>query len=715
MPFRLIGSDLKNLSVCIRFLFRFYSVVLPVHMLLKEQELYEFGDFRLDVTEHFMAKISDGEHIQISEKTFETLCVLVRNAGHLVNKNELLNQVWAESFVEENNLNKAIHAIRRALSEKSGEQKYIETVKKHGFRFVAEVRRIHSEEIADAVLKDNEFHSKKNGNSFAEFPQLVKQTETRKSGAVVALADWRRETVETIEQIPQISAAGKGDLTKQTGEIHLVSTYRKDESKNPTKQRLWFFSIAVFLIGAIAFGYFFYGGKKNLDNDGKKTIAVLPLKPINSTNRDDLYELGIADSLILRFGSIKGITVQPLSATRKYADIERDPITAGKEQQADYVLASNYQLANGKIKITAQLINVANGQIEETYKSEKDSSNIFATQDAIASEVGNIILARFSTTGNSPMAKRGTINEEAYRLYLQGKNLIMQRTAEDSRRSVAYLEQAIRLDPNFARSYSGLALAYNLSGEYEKAKASVEKALELDNNLSEAYAVRGSVNIMNGWDFPQAEKDLLRALELEPNNDLAHWLYGLFLGYRGRFDEGIREVETALMISPGTVVYIRDRARILFYARRYDEAIVEYKRALETDEGFGMVWNQLWMSYEMNGDYAMAYETFIKQQEKFKDEHLEDYKKAYAAAGWQGVKRKHLELSKLDENEPGTNFYGIARQCAMLGEKEQAFTYLNKSFEKHEYQMVLMYVEPRFDSLRDDPRFDELVKRVGLK
>ncbi|MBA4183625.1 MAG: PD40 domain-containing protein [Acidobacteria bacterium] len=162
-------------------------------MSLKEKELYEFGEFRLDVAEHLLVRLSGGERVQLSEKAFETLCILVRNAGHLVNKNELLNQVWADSFVEENNLNKCIHAVRRALGEKPGEQQFIETVKKHGFRFVVEVQRIHLEETADAVHQENGFQSKTNRHSTAEFPRLPEQTETQKSGTVVALADWRRE------------------------------------------------------------------------------------------------------------------------------------------------------------------------------------------------------------------------------------------------------------------------------------------------------------------------------------------------------------------------------------------------------------------------------------------------------------------------------------------------------------------------------------------
>ena len=154
---------------------------------------------------------------------------------------------------------------------------------------------------------------------------------------------------------------------------------------------------------------------------------MLPAKAINSANRDEIYEIGIADSLILKLSSMKGFVVRPLSVMRKYADVGQEPLAAGREQKADYVLASNYQLEGGKIRITAQLWNVASGQIEETYKSEKDAADVFAMQDAIASEVGNVLSARFGTTPSGRTAKRGTANEEAYRLYLQGMYLYRQK------------------------------------------------------------------------------------------------------------------------------------------------------------------------------------------------------------------------------------------------------------------------------------------------
>ena len=212
-------------------------------------------------------------------------------------------------------------------------------------------------------------------------------------------------------------------------------------------------------------------GKRAPSEGGKKSIAVLPIKSINAANRDQIYEIGIADSLILKLSSLKGFVVRPLSAMRKYADVGQDPIAAGREQKADYALASNYELAGGKIRITSELFNVANGQIEETYKSEKDVANVFAMQDAIAGEVGNILSARFVTTSSARPTKRGTTNEEAYRLYLEGMYLLGKRSMADGKKAAEILEEAVRLDPNYAVAWTGLAQTHRYISTFAGRKA----------------------------------------------------------------------------------------------------------------------------------------------------------------------------------------------------------------------------------------------------
>lgn len=277
-------------------------------MFENDREIYEFGEFRLNVAEHFLVR-SGGERVPISEKAFETLCILVRNAGHLVNKNELFNQVWADSFVEENNLNKCIHAIRRALGEKPGEQQFIETIKKHGYRFVAEVRRVPPEETADAVHRENGFQSITRQGSSAKFLRLLEQGGMQKIGAVIAPADWRREANgnEIAERIlPSITPE---ELTLQTIKPELTPANLDGEIKHSPKYPLAAFALAIFFITAIGLGYHFSVSKKISSADGKKSIAVLPLKPINAANRDELYEIGIADSLIHKISSMKGFVV----------------------------------------------------------------------------------------------------------------------------------------------------------------------------------------------------------------------------------------------------------------------------------------------------------------------------------------------------------------------------------------------------------------------
>lgn len=349
----------------------------------------------------------------------------------------------------------------------------------------------------------------------------------------------------------------------------------------------------------------------------------------------------------------------------------------------------------------------------------------------VCSAIGMTYFFRMRTTSNfssksatlisaaaSPTPNRGTTNEEAYRHYLQGKNLYNQRIAEADKKAIENFEQAIRLDPNFALAYAGLAKAYHGmvglgSGspriENEKAKQAVKKALELDNNLAEAYAVRGIINFSYEWDFVAAERDLTTAIELEPNNDTAQWGHAFLCVYSGRFEQALQEIETAQTIAPGTPMHERDRGRILYYSRRYDEAIVQLTRSLELRQNAGSIW--LVRSYEIKGDYSGAFETLMKREKD--PQRIEAYRTAYETAGWQGVRRNFLEFSILDKQKGGgANNYQIAIAFAQLGEKDQAFEYLNKLVAERSWLIATLNVDPQVDPLRDDPRFNELLRLV---
>lgn len=661
---------------------------------------YRFGPFRLDVGERQL--LNDRIAVPLTPKAFEVLTVLVERAGHLVEKNELLNLVWADSFVEEINVARIVHMLRKSLGEDTNGNKFIETVAKKGYRFVAEVT------IIDRQQGSNGHTALKK----VTIPAVLPKHEVTKSGAhaIVDLAEWR-EMEERAE--------------KQRGPLTLVPKEAETAEAEPATRRAFVWptglslriSLAIFSIGVLAagiLGYYFYS--RPAVSAGKRSIAVLPFTPIDSTNRNEDYEIGMADSVINQLAGAKDLIVRPLYATRKYADIEQDPIAAGKEQRADYVLAANYQFADGKIRITAQLYDVASGQIDETYKSESEAGSLFAMQDEITVVLAKKLLTRLALNAGNTTRTRGTKNEEAYRLYLQGKNLAVYGKQGGFKKGIECFEQAIRLDPNFARAYARMAFAYyaggigeNSSENAAKVKEIVNKALELDPNLAEAYVARGFVSGVYDWDPRASEKDYLRALELEPNNDTAHWLYAMSLSNRGRSDEALAEIETAQTIDPGATVYMQHRGRILYYARRYDEAITQSQQVIDLDDRINQPYEVLSRVYEIKGDYASAYEFFLKREERSpRKDRLEIYQKVYETAGWIGVRRELAESL-------GKQYFDLARLYALQGENDAAFESLNKAVEKREWHIVNLKVEPAFDSLRGDPRFDELLSRVGFK
>jgi eukaryotic-like serine/threonine-protein kinase len=523
--------------------------------------------------------------------------------------------------------------------------------------------------------------------------------------------------------------ASSGEPAARTGHViparltgsaeHLVGEIRRHKTLA---------GAALLTLLVVAIGLTYFAVKRNEANSGshaRKSIAVLPLTPINASSRDEIYEIGIADSLIHRLNAVKELVVRPLGATRKYTDVAQDPLAAGNEQQADYVLASNYQLAAGKIRVTAQLFNVSNGQVEETYKSEKDADDIFAMQDAIAGEVGDRLLARFATTSSGASTTRGTTNEEAYRLYLQGMYLVEKESLADAKRAVELFDQALSLDSNYAKAWAGKARAHcsvahwggsSPVAEFAKAKPALERALALDANLPEAYGVLGVIRTDYDWNFAQAEKHFLRAIELAPSSDTLHRWYANRLAGRGRSEEAIARIKIAIDLNPNSVFHQIMYGRILYFAQRYDDAITQLRRVVEMESASSLVYNFLWRSYHMKGDFPRAYESFMRFQQSIgtKDEMLKSYETAYARSGWQAVLLRNLEIVRANDAS-GSHAYTIAVLSALLGQREQSFRYLDDAVSNHSLEISNIGGDPGLDSLRGDPRFDEMVRRIGLQ
>lgn len=667
-------------------------------MSLGTKHFYEFKDFRLDPAERVLFR--NDTPVYLTPKAFQLLNILVENHGHIVDKEKLISEIWVDSFVEEGNLAVNATILRKALDDSASNPTFIETVPRRGYRFIASVRRV----------EDESLQSESTGlRSHPAASKMLAETSSNHLRVV------RGATAPKLELVPNHAVANNDELPEA------IAIRRGGDFGRRSLMAVAV--LAALVIGGLALFYYLQRPGETAVA-GKRSIAVLPIKPIDAGNRDELYELGIAESLILKLSSVKGLDVRPLSATRKYDDVTQDPIAAGTEQQVDYVLDSHYQLADGKFRITTQLFNVATGEIDDTYKFGSDATDVFAMQDKIAGDIGNAVFARFGIKQVEYIAKRGTQSEEAYRLFLQGKYLHEKRGKADSVKAVELLDESIRLDPNYARAWAVKSFAHfvktnatrNVSSDIEiqKAKDAANKALELDENLSEGYGAVCEIKMTYDWDLAEAEKACKRAVELDPNSTLARQTYARLLMSLGRFDEATAEAQAAIDLEPASLLNHRIYGCTLFYARRYDEAIAIFKRTIELDPNSGTaIYFWLVEALQMKGNDAETFEWFMKMQaaEKADAKTLEAYRAAYQAGGWNQVLR---ETADRFENSEIIYFGGVYAN-ARAGRKDKAFEYLEKAYQRREWPFAYIKVEPRLDPLRDDPRFDEFVKRVEGK
>lgn len=676
----------------------------------KNGQIYEFAEFRLIPAENLLLR--DGQSVPIKPKVFSALVYLVERNGHLVEKGELMDRVWEDAFVEEAAVARCVWAIRNALGEGSENRKFIQTVPKRGYRFVGNVTEVNGAGPDGPHAEPEVLSPIVNGNVLPL---------TRPNGKSMTAARPARESENIVVSFPVLDEAAE---TPTNSEITPAAI--KGQASRLRAKYLAFGLLTGLFVLSIGTYYFFTRTPATAGTDGSR-IAVLPLRPINADNRDPIFEFAIAESLILKLSSDKNLIVRPLSAVRRYIELDTDPIDAGRELKADFVLSSNYQLVNGRIRVTSQLLNIHTGQTEDTFKSESDAADAFSMQDAVANEIGNAMFARLGHKQTEYIAKRGTVSEEAYRLYLQGQYLVDKKTRSDAKRAIEIFDEALRLDPNYAHAWAGKAAAHctfaHMGGiepklAFTTAKPALRKAFELDPNLAEAHAVRGIISFDFDWEFKSGLEHFRKALELNPHHEMARRWYANRLALMGRYDEALTEIKTLIDINPSGIFQQWDLANILYQSRRYDEAVVQLHRLLEMDPNMAWAPKLIWVSYHMKGDHEQAYTWFMKFQEKRKTDpaELEVYKKTYETSGWPGVLVKHSEILqtryKNDEYDPTSG--EILLVASLVGDKDTAFKFANNGIKYRDLWVPYLLSDPAFDSLRNDPRFNLLLRRAGL-
>jgi tetratricopeptide (TPR) repeat protein len=397
----------------------------------------------------------------------------------------------------------------------------------------------------------------------------------------------------------------------------------------------------------------------------------------------------------------------------------------GKKLNVEMVLEGSLRKAGNKLRITVQLVNVADGFPLWSEKYERDETDIFLLQDAISLAIVDKLKVKLLGEEKEKIVKRHTENLEAYNLYLQGRYFWSKRGEEGLKKSVDYFEEAIKKDPAYALAYAGLADSYITIGDwlilpskevFPKARAAVLKALEIDDELAEAHNALAAIK-KYAWDWPGAEKEHKRAIELNPNYPTAHQWYAEFLNAMERFDEAITEAKRAQELDPLSPIIYYAGATAFYYSRQYDKAIEQFKKALNLDPTFPNVHRYIALCYLQKG---MDDDAMVEFQEMFTQEGIDpkliaEVQNIYAASGIKGVFQMYLNNQKLASMQVYVDPLTFAQAHAFLDEKDQAFEWLEKAYEEQSPMLVYIRVNPLFDNIRSDPRFKAILKKMNLE
>src|SRR5215203_5774246 len=445
------------------------------------------------------------------------------------------------------------------------------------------------------------------------------------------------------------------------------------------------------------------------------TLAVLPFQPLVAEYWDPALELGMADTLIARLSG-GGIIVRPVNSVRKYVESDQDPLAAGRELGVELVLEGSIQRRGDSIRVTVRLVKTADGVSLWTGTFDEQFTDIFVVQDAIANKVVAALALRLGVEEQKHVTKRHTENVEAYQSYLKGRFHWNKRGPQDLQKAIEHFKQAIALDPSYALAHAGLADAYTLLANaggpaheiMPKALKAAQKAVSLDEDLAEAHAALGNIFIYYLYDYVGAEREEKRAIELNPHYATAHHWYSELLMGLGRHAEALAEIRRALEIDPLSLILNRQYGASLLFARQYDAAIEQMKKTVELDANFAVGHSTISVAYRMKGQYAESVEELARFQELVGGEQTAALmRESLAKGGWQGFLRAMTGEPRPANLTP----YNLATFHAELGEKDKAFVELSKAYQNREAILGLLNVDPRFDSLRADPRFQDLLRR----
>jgi len=519
------------------------------------------------------------------------------------------------------------------------------------------------------------------------------------------------------------SGLGTGTTKQEIAPLTSQVDTRKERPFRIDKKKALIILAALLLLFAVS-GFAYWMFFAHASNSQIRSIAVFPFQNRSAETEDaDYLSDGLAESLIYRLSQLPDLKVSPTSTVFRYAGSEIDPAKAGEELGVDAVLSGRIVQRGDTVTISVDLVDVRNQSLIWGEQYDRRMTDLLATQREIAQEVVDKLKLKVSNDEKG-IEKHYTENNDAYRLYLKGRFYWNKRSSDGINKSIEYFNQAIEKDPGFALAYAGLADAYIVPAnplppreKMPKGKVAALRAVELDESLVEAHTSLARVYMAYDWNWAGAEKEFRRAIELNPDYAPAHEWYGGYLEAMGRHDEAIAERKLALELDPLSLIINFEMGLAFYYARDYDHAIEHFKKTLELDPTFQPAQQFLPAAYEQKRMFAESIAGFseaIPMDIGDGSISAAGLGHVYAISGRRNKAKALIDKLKMLYKQQYIPGAAIAMIYTGLGEKDQAFIWLEKSYEDRSFRMVTLKIEPRWDTLRSDPRFADLMRRVGL-
>jgi TolB-like protein/DNA-binding winged helix-turn-helix (wHTH) protein/Flp pilus assembly protein TadD len=629
-----------------------------------------FGTYEVSLQSGEVRKA--GMRVRIQQQPMKLLELLLERPGEVVTREELRGRVWPnESFGDfDQAVNIAIAKLRNALGDSAENPRYIETLPKRGYRFIAEVSVVE----ADAPTK-------------------------------------RPEAVA-----PELPAAGPGHRPSGIG--FPVAHRRRLSLTLGVITAL----VLVLILGILAIWLIRSRSQAPI---GIHSLVVLPLDNLSGEASQDYFADGMTDELITDLAQISALRVISRTSAMVYKGARKPLPQIARELNVDAVVEGTVLRSGDQVRITAQLIQASDDKHLWAESYEGNVRDTLALQNKVAAAIAEKIRINLNPHEQAALKNAKVVNPEAYESYLKGRYFWNKRTANGLKVALAYFNQAIEEDPKYAQAYSGLADTYALLGDWQyavmtpkealpKAKAAAMKALELDDSLSEAHNSLAFCLEGFDWDFEAAGKEFRRAIELNPGYATAHHWYAWHLSLVGRNSEAVAEMRKAENLDPLSLIINADLAELLLIAHLSDESIQQSNKTIEMDPNFALAHNQLAQAYlekHMFGEAIAEIQKAI-QLSGGSPTCTTNLARAYAASGKTAAAVGLLNDLKKGSASGDPHTAEIAMIYAALGNKDQAMTWLEKSYEERFNPGVLL--RPGFDPLRSDPRFQDLVRRIGL-